>query len=273
MTNENNEELPKPVLIEDLGRMFHTESSKYKVRYGIYKCGFCGNEFKANTNNVVQGKTRSCGCLKEKISKEGTNRKHNLTNTRLYNIWKAIKNRVLNPKNKNYNDYGGRGITICEEWLDVQNFYNWAISNGYEENKGLSIDRIDNDGNYCPENCRWSTKSIQARNTRIPKNNTSGYKGVSYIKRRGDYRVQIMVNLKSIHLGYFKTAVEGAIAYNNYIIENNLEGFILNEIPTECLQVKVFRWNLNKTIITKESIMYDIKNKEYYEPNKQKIYS
>jgi hypothetical protein len=149
----------------------------------------------------------------------------------LYTIWREIKRRTLNPKHKRYIDYGGRGITICEEWLDIQNFYDWALSNGYEENKGLSIDRIDNNGNYCPENCRWVTKNIQNRNQRIRKNNTSGYRGVSYHKGNNKYTAQITINNKKIHIGSFPTAVEGAIAYNNYITENNLEGFILNEIP------------------------------------------
>jgi hypothetical protein len=142
-----------------------------------------------------------------------------------------MRMRTLNPNHKSYNNYGGRGITLCDEWLDVQNFWDWAMSNGYSDE--LSIDRIDNDGNYEPNNCRWVGDTIQARNQRIRKDNTSGYKGVSYFKDRNKYIAQICVNKKNINLGYFQTAEEGAIAYNNYIIENNLEGYNLNEIPQE----------------------------------------
>ena len=143
MTDENKEQLPKPILIEDLGMMFPTKNSKQKTRFGLYKCGLCGTEFKASTDNVVQGKTRSCGCYHKRRASE-THKTHGLGYTRLCNIWTKLKDRVLNPKHKNYNGYGGRGITICDEWLDVQNFYNWAMSNGYSDK--LSIDRIDNDG-------------------------------------------------------------------------------------------------------------------------------
>ena len=223
------EQLPKPILIEDLGMMYPTENSKRKRGFGIYKCGFCGTKFKAHTLNVKFGNTKSCGCYQKRIISE-THKTHGLIETRLYRIWTNIKDRVLNPKNKQYNDYGGRGITICDEWKnDFMTFYNWATTNGYSEE--LSIDRIDNDGNYEPSNCRWATQTIQCRNTRIRKNNKSGYKGVCYPKGKNKYIAQICVNTKIIHLGYFQTAEEGAIAYNNYIIENNLEGFILNEIP------------------------------------------
>ena len=225
------EELPKPILIEDLGMIFATENSKNKIRFGLYKCGFCGTKFKANTNSVKNGNTKSCGCYNKRRVSE-TLKTHGLIGTRLYRIWINIKTRTLNPKTRQFNDYGGRGITICDEWKnDFMPFYNWAMSKGYEENKGLSIDRIDNDGNYCPENCRWTTRIVQGRNQRVYKNNTSGYKGVRFIKDRNKYGSYINVNKKGVFLGYFKTAVEGAIAYNNYIIENNLEGFILNEIP------------------------------------------
>ena len=220
----------RPILVKELGVFYLNENSKRKRRYNLYKCGFCGNEFKAEVHHINSGATISCGCYKSsKLSNR--NKTHGLRSTRLYSIWGKIKDRILNPKNKNYNDYGERGITICDEWKnDFKSFYDWAMTNGYEENKGLSIDRIDNDENYCPENCRWTTKSIQARNTRIQKNNTSGYRGVSYNKKTDRYRAKICVNNNDFYLGSFLTPVEGAVAYNNYIIENNLEGFILNEI-------------------------------------------
>ena len=197
MKKEENikEDLLKPILIEDLGMVFATEKSKRKVRFGLYKCGFCGTNFKAITNDINRGDTKSCGCYQKRRMSD-TLKTHGLGYTRLYRIWTNMKDRVFNTKNKGYSDYGGRGITICDDWLDVQNFYNWAMSNGYEENKGLSIDRIDNNGNYCPENCRWTTQTIQTRNQRIKKNNTSGYKGVSYNKEAGRYRAKIDVNKK-----------------------------------------------------------------------------
>ncbi len=229
------EDLFKPILIKDLGMMFPTENSKNKVRFGLYKCGYCDKEFKTQTSSIKNGSTKSCGCYnKQKIIER--NSVHKLRHTKLYIIWANIKNRTLNPNFKHYNDYGGRGITICDEWKnDFMPFYNWALLNGYEENKGLSIDRIDNDGGYSPENCRWVTQTIQSRNQRIRRNNTSGYRGVSYAKDRNKYVSYICVSRKRLKLGTFKTAIEGAIAYNKYIIENNLEGFILNEIPEEYL--------------------------------------
>ena len=228
------EALPKPILIEDLGMMYAAEDSKRKRGFGIYKCGFCGTNFKAHILNVKFGNTKSCGCYKKQKIKE-VNTKHNLIYTRIYKIWRDIKSRTLNLKNKSYNDYGGRGITICDEWKnEFMSFYEWAMSNGYSDE--LSIDRIDNDRGYSPENCRWTTRTIQSRNQRIRKDNRTGYKGVSYFKRARKYQTYININSKRIHLGHFLTAEDGAIVYNNYIIENNLEGFILNEIPEEYLK-------------------------------------
>lgn len=91
--------------------------------------------------------------------------KHGFCGTKIYKKWEDMKSRCNNPNNKRYKDYGGRGIKICNEWLsDFMNFYNWAINNGYKE--GLSIERINNDGNYEPSNCKWITRAEQMRNTR-----------------------------------------------------------------------------------------------------------
>ena len=227
---------PKPILIEDLGRMYPTKNSKQKKRFGVYKCGFCGNEFKTQVQGINIGNTKSCGCYNKRRTKEA-NRTHGLKYTRLYGIWKNIKSRTLNLNYKRFEDYGGRGITICDEWKnDFMSFYNWAINNGYVEGKKLSLDRIDVNGNYCPDNCRWVDDVIQARNRRISINSTSGYKGVHPVNGSKYFISRICIEGTRIYLGSFKTAEEGAIAYNNYIIENNLEGFILNEIPEEHLE-------------------------------------
>ena len=90
MTNENNKDLPKPILIEDLGMMFTTESSKGKTRFGLYKCGFCGEEFRTQINSVKRGDTKSCGCYRKRRASE-THKTHGLIGTRLYKIWKGIK--------------------------------------------------------------------------------------------------------------------------------------------------------------------------------------
>jgi len=95
--------------------------------------------------------------------------------SRLYRIWNNIRSRCKNPKNPNYKYYGARGISICEEWEGFENFRDWAKGNEYKE--GLEIDRIDNDGDYCPENCHWVTRSEQMNNTR--QNHILTYKGKS----------------------------------------------------------------------------------------------
>ena len=209
------EEYEKPILLEDLGMRFPTENSKQKARYGLFKC-FCGNEFEAIIASVKKGNTKSCGCLKNQDRVT-----HGLTKHRLYNTWNQMMRRCHNPEHKNYIDYGGRGITVCERWHSIENFIEDMFPT-FEE--GLTLDRIDVDGNYEPSNCRWVDKYIQAQNTRLLRdNNKSGFRGVYWHKANNKWRVRIMVSNKRINLGYFNTAIEGAIAYNNYIIENNLE--------------------------------------------------
>lgn len=90
------------------------------------------------------------------------NLKHGMRYSRIYNIWRSMRQRCKNPNCKNYHNYGGRGISVCEDWNNFQNFYNWSLLNGYKEN--LTIDRIDVNGNYCPDNCRWVSYKVQENN-------------------------------------------------------------------------------------------------------------
>ena len=207
-----------PELLKDLGMKFPTENSKKKYRYGLYKCSFCNNEFEARTGHIKRGAQKSCGCLKRGNS---NSIKHGLRNHRMYSTWNGMMARCYNINTNNYINYGGRGIIVCERWHNIENFIEDMYPSFIE---GLTLDRVNVDGNYEPENCRWIDRGTQAQNTRkIKSTNTSGYRGVSWHKGVGKWRVQIFINYKSKHLGHFTNPAEGARAYDQYIIDNNLE--------------------------------------------------
>lgn len=127
----------------------------------LCKCD-CGNTSTPKSWSLRSGTTQSCGCLhKEIVGKKST--KHGLGDTRIYSIWRNMKQRCNNPNATKYEIYGGKGIKVCNEWLDFNNFYKWATENGYEDS--LSIDRIDGNKDYTPDNCRWTTYQVQANNT------------------------------------------------------------------------------------------------------------
>lgn len=165
---------------ELIGKKFNMLTvSKYVGRSGknnrrYYECLCdCGNKTVVEGTNIKNGSVKSCGCLRNKIASENAtkrNYKHGMADTRLQKIWSGMKIRCFDKNHVYYKRYGGRGISVCDEWMDFATFANWALNNGYSDL--LTIDRIDNDGNYEPTNCRWVTQKKQNRN-RLGNHNVS----------------------------------------------------------------------------------------------------
>jgi len=204
-------------LIKDLGMQKHNKESKTEYRFGIYECPYCLKHFRASSASVKYRKNPKCAKCYHLFRRK----KIRVNDTRLYKIWCNMKSRCNNKNILGYSNYGGRDISIDPAWNVFIIFKNWALSNGYSDN--LTIDRINNDGNYEPSNCRWATKTVQARNIqKIRGNNTSGFIGVSWYKTTEKWKAYIGLNGKVKGLGYFKYPWTAALARDSYIMINNL---------------------------------------------------
>ena len=213
---EDIEKDRKPKLIGETWRKYPTDTSKYKATYGLFECPYCRKEFECIVQSVKSGSTKSCGCFTTKL-----NTTHGISQNKFYNTWKHMVDRCTNPKIKAYKDYGGRGISVCEEWLNIRNFVDWCDLT-HPNMEGYTLDRINNDKGYSPENCRWADRSTQGTNQRMKSNNTSGYIGVRYYIQTNSWVARITVNNILKHIGYYETIEEAVQARDNYIIENNL---------------------------------------------------
>lgn len=177
----------------------------------------CGRVFVRDYYEIKSGASKSCSSC-SKIKDEMVPRR-----TKLYFVWAQMKGRCLNPNNPEFKNYGKRGITVCEEWCeDYGNFFRWAKKNGYKE--GLTIDRINNNGNYCPENCRWTDVHTQNANRRTLSRNTSGATGVYFYKDGRKRPYQSYLSKKTI--GYFASFEEAVAARERFIREHNLTEYM-----------------------------------------------
>lgn len=150
----------------------------------------CGVRFNVLLGSLTSKKpTMSCGCKHKKVMKKLCT-SHGMSKTKIYEKWCHMKQRCYDIKDKRYDRYGGRGIIICDQWLnDFNKFHEWAISNGYDDT--LQIDRKDNDGNYSPSNCRFISASLNARNRGVKRSNKYGISGISFDKKYQKYRAEI----------------------------------------------------------------------------------
>lgn len=200
-----------------------------KVRMAKFECE-CGRIFKAGISHMKSGKIRSCGCLRRRVTSE-LKSTHNMSKSPIYDTWNKIKGRCYNKDNSVYKDYGGRGITMHDDWKDnFEIFFEYVrnLPNAFES--WLTIDRKDNNKGYYPGNLRWADRHIQAANRRKREDNISGYVGASFTKKENKWKSRITVRDDVIDLGSFEILEDAVMVRNNYIRENNLTEYPIQEI-------------------------------------------
>lgn len=198
---------------------FHSWRVNHKSgkRKSLWLCSCeCGNTRITCAWSLSSGATKSCGCY----LKDNYYKLHGASKSREYRSWQSMKDRCFNPNNPRFNCYGGKGITVCDRWLEhKKGFINFLEDMG-ERPENTSLDRINVHGNYEPSNCRWAKGSDQQFNQTLRSNNTSGKTGVRWNQQCSKWQALITVKGKAIHLGlfeYFDAAVvarkEGELKY------------------------------------------------------------
>jgi len=184
--------------------------NNHQQKVFLCHCNRCGNEKVMIGSAVKNGYSKSCGCLANSLIKERTTT-HGMSKTRIYRKWKGMLARCYNSNMQNYQHYGARGIKVCDEWRhDFSKFYEDMGDIPFEK---AELDRIDNDKDYCKENCRWVSHRDNCDNRRTYHNKT-GYTGVTYKPKIGKYQAQLYKNKKFTYLGVYDTPEE---AYQVYL--------------------------------------------------------
>jgi hypothetical protein len=198
-----NRELPAGSNFTPLSKI-GPQSSKVRV---LCKCGAISEITVGGLFKESKGYCKSCKHLSLTVMVNG----FKLREHPAYSSLDGMKQRCYNKDSSNYKWYGNKGITICKEWRSsYRTFCLWADSNGFK--KGLTIDRIDPEGNYCPSNCRWASKTDQRDNKRVQHNNTTGYAGVSFMKSLGKYESYYTKDKVKYRCGFYDTAKEASEA-------------------------------------------------------------
>lgn len=188
-----------------------TQRKSGKTLRGVRCACKCGNVITRQLELVVLGKIKSCGCIYRWESAKS--KSHGLTGTNIYNRWRSMKQRCYDPNADMYGIYGGRGIKVCDAWQEFVPFYEWAIANGYSKN--LQLDRIDNNGNYGPENCRWVTASENSNNRRTS----------HFVEYNGE-RDTIIQMIRKLGLLHHRGGVDVLMRRKKYTFTNAVKYFL-----------------------------------------------